>query len=100
LTSGLVELSIYGIVSLYEKYDPAKDTTAPKEGEAKSGEPKSDEVKDGDKKEGDKKEGEAKEQDAPKNKGQEDPKEKKDGMTTTTADPKKRLRRRTARMTA
>ena len=96
LTSGLVELSIYGIVSLYEKYDPAKDTTAPKEGEAKSGEPKTDEVKESDKKEGDKKEGEIKEQDAPKNKGQEDPKEKKDGMTTTTADPKKRMRRRAA----
>jgi hypothetical protein len=95
LTSGLVELSIYGIVSLYEKYDPAKDTTAPKEGEAKNGEAKGGEVK-----EGDKKEGETKDQDAPKNKGQEDPKEKKDGMTTTPTDPKKRVRRRAARTTA
>jgi hypothetical protein len=93
LTSGLVELSIYGIVSLYEKYDPAKDPTAAKEGEAKNGEAKSGEVK-----EVDKKEGETKDQDAPKNKGQEDP--KKDGMTTTPADPKKRVRRRSARTTA
>lgn len=88
LTSGLVELSIYGIVSLYEKYDPAKDPTATKEGEAKNGEAKGGEVK-----EGDKKDGETKQQDAPK-KEQEDPKEKKDGMTTTATDPKKRMRRR------
>jgi hypothetical protein len=88
LTSGLVELSIYGIVSLYEKYDPAKDPTATKEGEAKNGEAKGGEVK-----EGDKKDGETKQQDAPK-KEKEDPKEKKDGMTTTATDPKKRMRRR------
>jgi len=28
LTSGLIELTIYGIVSLYEKYEPAPDVQA------------------------------------------------------------------------
>ena len=37
LTSGLVELSVYGIVSLYEKYDPAKDATAAKERRGEDG---------------------------------------------------------------
>jgi hypothetical protein len=73
LTSGLVELSVYGIVSLYEKYDPAKDPTAEKDAEAK-------------------KDAESKEQEAPKQK--EEPKETKDAKSDAAADPKKRVRRR------
>jgi hypothetical protein len=73
LTSGLVELSIYGIVSLYEKYNAAADTAvdgaAPKEGEAKDKEPKDKEPK------------------------EKDPKEK-DALPTAPANPKMRIRRR------
>ena len=83
LTSGLVELSVYGIVSLYEKYDPAKDPTAAKDGDAK---------KDGEAK----KDTEGKDQDAPKDK--EEPKEKKDAKTDAAADPKKRVRRRLVKL--
>jgi len=74
LTSGLVELGVYGIVSLYERYNPAADPDAAKEGEAK--EPT--------------KEPTDKEPTAPK-----DPKDKdqKDPMSTTPANPKKRVRR-------
>jgi len=80
LTSGLVELSIYGIVSLYERYDPAKDTSISSDG-----------AKDG-----------AKEPDTAKEKDKDEPKEKsdktdkKDGMTEATNEPKKRIRRRAA----
>jgi hypothetical protein len=80
LTSGLVELGIYGIVSLYEKYDPLKDPTAPKDGDAK--EPK--ELKDK----------EPMEPADPKDpKGSKEPKEP---MPGTPANPKMRVRRRTA----
>lgn len=75
LTSGLVELSIYGIVSLYEKYNAAADTAAdaatPKEGEAKDKEPKEKDPK------------------------EKDPKEK-DALPTAPTNPKMRVRRRAA----
>jgi len=77
LTSGLVELSIYGIVSLYEKYNPATDTaadaTTPKEGEPKD---KEKEPKDKEPKE-------------------KEPKEK-DALPTAPANSKMRVRRRAA----
>ena len=86
LTSGLVELGIYGIVSIYEKYDPAKDPNAPKEGEAKTGDVKEPDAQ----KEKDKEKDKDKE-----NKDKEEPKEKKDGMADAAKEPKKRIRRRT-----
>jgi regulator of RNase E activity RraB len=70
LTSGLVELQVYGIVSLYEKYVPPADPNA----------------KD--------KEAEQKEKD--KDKDQKDPKDTKDPMSGTTTTPKMRVRRRVA----
>jgi len=76
LTSGLVELSVYGIVSLYEKYNPATDTaadaTTPKVGEPK---------------EKDKE---------PKEKDKEKDKEPKDALPTAPVNPKMRVRRRSA----
>jgi hypothetical protein len=85
LTSGLVELSIYGVVSLYERYDPAKDTSAPKDG-AKDEAKEPDATK-------------AKDRDEPKDKDdkKDDKKDQKDGTTGATGESKKRLRRRTAR---
>ena len=32
LTSGLIELTIYGVLSLYERYQPPADATAPPTG--------------------------------------------------------------------
>jgi hypothetical protein len=69
LTSGLVELSIYGIVSLYEKFPTPTPDAAPKDEEKK------DEKKD----------------EKPKDK---DP---KDAATGAPANPKMRVRRRASR---
>jgi hypothetical protein len=80
LTAGLIELSVYGVVSLYEKYvppgegQPADGAAAPKDKDAKD-------TKD----QGDSKE--------PKDKD----KEPKDPMTAPTTEPKKRVRRRAGR---
>jgi hypothetical protein len=84
LTSGLVELSIYGVVSLYERYDPAKDTSAPKDGATDGAKV---DVKEPDA---------AKEKDKDEPKDKEEKKDKKDGMTEATGEPKKRIRRRAA----
>jgi hypothetical protein len=78
LTAGLVELGIYGIVSIYEKYDPAKDANAAKEGEAKPVDVKEPDAQ----------------KEKEKEKEKEEPKEKKDGMTDAAKEPKKRIRRR------
>lgn len=77
LTSGLVELGVYGIVSLYERYNPATDPDAAKEGEAK--EPT--------------KEPSDKEPTAPKDPKDKDQKDPKDPMSATPTNPKKRVRR-------
>lgn len=88
LTSGLVELSIYGVVSLYEKYTPPadsadaaakdkdKDQEKGKDPTGMGGEPT--ETKDKD------------------NKDKDDPKDKdsKEPMTTPSTTPKMRVRRR------
>jgi hypothetical protein len=57
LTSGLVELTVYGVVSLYEKYDPLADA----EQQAKDQEAKDKEAKDKEAKDKEAKENEAKE---------------------------------------
>lgn len=71
LTSGLVELQVYGIVSLYEKYVPPEDPNAVPE---KESEPKEKEPKD-------------------KNSKEKDP---KDPMPMTPTTNKNRVRRRIA----
>ena len=71
LTSGLIELSVYGVVSLYEKYVPPADTQSASAKDKESKEPT------------DSKE--------PKDK---EPKEPKEPMTNPPTTPKMRVRRR------
>jgi len=78
LTSGLVELGIYGIVSLYEKYNPAEDTEAATTS-AEAKEPKAPADKDSS-------------ESQPKDKEPKD-KDTKDPMPAGPTSPKQRRRR-------